>query len=125
MTTKTPKKCVKFAGHNHGKLSWLQRQLFFRSHLRIEEDGRLRVNGGSGGVGAPAIPARGGSSHSRGTPEEQRRIRKYEAEIAKRALDESRKQRENEFLRHSIRNSQKMRALKEQQKHQQVSQKIF
>jgi len=94
------------------------------------------VNGGSGR--APAVPVRGGSTHSnRGdifpqgpgssgggpgapaTPEEQRRIRKYEAELAKRAADESKRAKENEFLRHSIRNSQKMRALKERQKQQQ------
>ena len=55
-----------------------------------------------------------------GTPEEQRRIRKYEQEIAKRAYEEGKKRQENEFLRHSIRNSQKMRALKEQQKQQQM-----
>ena len=83
-----------------------------RSHLKIEQDGRLMVNNH-----APPVPGRGSNRsqvYGAATPEEQRRIKKYEAEIAKRTAEEGRKQQQDEFLRHSIRNSQKMRALKEQ-----------
>ena len=87
-----------------------------RSHLKIEEDGRLMVNNGHN---APPVPSRGSNRSNRlfgsATPEEQRRIKKYEAEIAKRAAEESRRNQQNEFLRHSIRNSQKIRALKERE----------
>jgi hypothetical protein len=73
-----------------------------RDHLRIEKDGRL-INT----MEAPPL-----SRDSQPTPEQSERIRKYGEEIARRAAEQERKSAHNEFLRHSIRNSQKMRALK-------------
>lgn len=68
-----------------------------RDHLRIEKDGRL-INT----MEAPPLP----------TPQQSQRIKKYGEDIARRTAEAERKAVQNEFLRHSIRNSQKMRALK-------------
>ena len=68
-----------------------------RDHLRIEKDGRL-INT----MEPPPLP----------TPQESKRIKKYEEDIARRAAEQERKAAQDQFLRHSIRNSQKMRALK-------------
>lgn len=46
------------------------------------------------------------------TPQQSERMKKYGEDIARRAAEQERKAVQNEFLRHSIRNSQKMRALK-------------
>ena len=72
-------------------------QLPSRDHLRIERDGRL-INT----MEPPPLP----------TPQQSERIKKYGEDIARRRDEQERKQVQNEFLRHSIRNSQKMRALK-------------
>jgi len=69
-----------------------------RDHLRIEKDGRL-INT----MEPPPLP----------TPQQSERIKKYGEDIARRTAEQERKAAQNEFLRHSIRNSQKMRALKE------------
>lgn len=69
-----------------------------RDHIRIEKDGRL-INTMEG----PPLP----------TPQQSERMKKYGEDIARRAAEQERKAVQNEFLRHSIRNSQKMRALKE------------
>ena len=68
-----------------------------RDHLRIEKDGRL-INT----MEPPPLP----------TPQQSERIKKYGEDIARRTAEQERKAAQNEFLRHSIRNSQKMRALK-------------
>merc|ERR1712214_59711 len=69
-----------------------------RDHIRIEKDGRL-INTMEG----PPVP----------TPQQSQRMKKYGEDIARRAAEQERKAVQNEFLRHSIRNSHKMRALKE------------
>ena len=46
------------------------------------------------------------------TPQQSERMKKYGEDIVRRAAEQERKAQQNEFLRHSIRNSQKMRALK-------------
>ena len=46
------------------------------------------------------------------TPQQSQRMKKYGEDIARRTAEQERKAAQNEFLRHSIRNSQKMRALK-------------
>ena len=70
---------------------------YCRDHIRIEKDGRL-INTMEG----PPVP----------TPQQSQRMKKYGEDIARRAAEQERKAVQNEFLRHSIRNSQKMRALK-------------
>ena len=72
-------------------------ELLQRDHLRIEKDGRL-INT----MEPPPLP----------TPQQSERIKKYGEDIARRTAEQERKAVQNEFLRHSIRNSQKMRALK-------------
>lgn len=69
-----------------------------RDHLKIERDGRL-INT----MEAPPLP----------TPQQIQRIKKFSEEISKRQAEQERRQIQNELLRQSIRNSQKMRALKE------------
>lgn len=93
-----------------------------RDHLRIEKDGVL-VNTMSGPTPPPAKPttasSSGGGSGGGGgyyvRPDEQQslRIKKYSEEIARKNLEQERRQRDEQFLRHSVRNSQKMNALKE------------
>jgi len=68
-----------------------------RDHLRIEKDGRL-INT----MEPPPLP----------TPQQSERIKKYGEDIVRKKEEQDRKAAQNEFLRHSIRNSQKMRALK-------------
>ena len=46
------------------------------------------------------------------TPQQSERIKKYGEDIVRKKEEQDRKAAQNEFLRHSIRNSQKMRALK-------------
>ncbi len=50
------------------------------------------------------------------TQEQTERIKRYEGDIAKRNAEQIRRSEQDEFLRHSLRNSQKMRALKENAK---------
>ena len=45
-------------------------------------------------------------------PQQSERIKKYGEDIVRKKEEQDRKAAQNEFLRHSIRNSQKMRALK-------------
>merc|ERR1712223_562096 len=70
-----------------------------RDHLRIEKDGRL-INT----MEPPPLPF---------TPEQSERIKKYGEDIARRTAEHGRKAAQDEFLRHSTGNSQKLRALKE------------
>lgn len=83
-----------------GKTSPPPPDLIARDHLKIEKDGRLIVTSED----PPEVPP---------TAQQSQRIKKYEAEMAKRAAETEKKSQQDEFLRHSIRNSQKMRALKE------------
>lgn len=91
-----------------------------RAHLKIEEDGTLRNSSQ-----APPIPAHGrqhitdmenSMSTSSPTLEESIRIQRYENERLKMAAEIEKRNVQNELLRNSIRNSQKLRALKEQQR---------
>ena len=91
-----------------------------RAHLKIEEDGRLRNSSQ-----APPVPAHGRQlisdvensiSTSSPTLEESIRIQRYETERLKMAAEIEKKNVQNALLRNSIRNSAKLRALKEQQK---------
>ena len=91
-----------------------------RAHLKIEEDGRLRNSSQ-----APPVPAHGrqlisdvenSMSTSSPTLEESIRIQRYETERLKMAAEIEKKNVQNALLRNSIRNSAKLRALKEQQK---------
>lgn len=54
------------------------------------------------------------------TPEEAGRVRKYEESMARKASEEERRNAENEFLRLSLRNSQKLRKLEELRRNQQA-----
>ena len=65
--------------------------------LCLEKDGRL-INT----MEPPPLP----------TPQQSERIKKYGEDIVRKKEEQDRKAAQNEFLRHSIRNSQKMRALK-------------
>lgn len=91
-----------------------------RNHLRIEEDGTLRNTSQ-----APPVPAHGRQpsadvdnsiTTSSPTLEESIRIQRYENERIKRAAEMDKRNAQNELLRNSIRNSAKLRALKEQQR---------
>ena len=65
--------------------------------MNVEKDGRL-INT----MEPPPLP----------TPQQSERIKKYGEDIVRKKEEQDRKAAQNEFLRHSIRNSQKMRALK-------------
>ena len=65
--------------------------------MDVEKDGRL-INT----MEPPPLP----------TPQQSERIKKYGEDIVRKKEEQDRKAAQNEFLRHSIRNSQKMRALK-------------
>ena len=65
--------------------------------MYVEKDGRL-INT----MEPPPLP----------TPQQSERIKKYGEDIVRKKEEQDRKAAQNEFLRHSIRNSQKMRALK-------------
>ena len=91
-----------------------------RAHLKIEEDGTLRNSSQ-----APPVPSHGrqplsemenSMSTSSPTLEESIRIQRYENERLKVAAEIEKRNVQNELLRNSIRNSAKLRALKEQQK---------
>ena len=91
-----------------------------RAHLKIEEDGTLRNSSQ-----APPVPAHGRPlmsdvdnpmTTSSPTLEESIRIQRYENERLKMAAEIEKRNVQNELLRNSIRNSAKLRALKEQQK---------
>lgn len=69
-----------------------------RDHLRIDKDGAF-INMSE----PPPLP----------TPEQSQRIKKYGEDIARRAAEQERRTAQDEFLRQSLRNSQKLRALKE------------
>ena len=75
-----------------------------RDHLRIEKDGRL--------INTMEPPPLIRDHHPHPTPEQSERIKRYGEDIARRAAEQGRRSAHNEILRHSIRNSQKMRALK-------------
>ena len=78
-----------------------------RDHLRIEEDGHL-----ANSLAGPTPPSRG--QFAAPNEEQSARIQRYSTELTKRGLDAERRVRENEFLRQSLRTSQKMNLLKEQ-----------
>ena len=87
-----------------------------RGHLRIQEDGNL-LNTKEG----PPVPVPP-PQYSSPTEQQSLRMKKYSDEIAKKNLEMERREKTNEFLRQSIRNSQKMAALKEGQQQQQQQQ---
>ncbi|TRY61093.1 hypothetical protein TCAL_07862 [Tigriopus californicus] len=134
--TKTPPKypppaSVRSSTHSHqsaGNGTPPPPPLNGRAHLRIERDGRL-INTLSG---PPLLPHNSLSSSANsstksssmgvtdglnndGVEEEltQRRIQQYAHEIKKRNSELELRQRSDEFLRQSLRNSRKMQALKE------------
>jgi len=83
-----------------------------RDHLRIERDGVL-LNSRDG----PTPPragsvGNGGSGYVRPTEQQSLRMKKYSEEIIRKNLEQERRDRGEEFLRHSIRNSQRLAALK-------------
>ncbi len=106
--------------HRHGSLNSSASPppaLNSRDHLRIERDGHLR-NTKEG----PSLPNRGsyghnsssnGSGFRKPTEQESLRIKKYSEEIMRKNLESERRERHEEFLRQSLRNSQRLGALKE------------
>ncbi len=82
-----------------------------RDHLRIEQDGHLRNT-----LEGPQRPTAGVQQP---TPQQSQRMKKYSEEISKRNAQIEKRERTNDFLRQSIRNSQKMNALKETARGQQ------
>ena len=93
-----------------------------RGHLRIEADGHL-LN-----TIEPPTPPPGGHRSGKHqhhqlqqmpTEQQSLRMKQYHDEIMRKNLEVEKRHKTNEFLRHSIRNSQKMQALKENAKQQQ------
>ena len=89
-----------------------------RDHLRIERDGHLlnTREGPSPARDRKILANNGGSrnnSYVRPDEQQSQRIQMYTEELARRNLEQERRERNDDFLRHSIRNSQKMNALKE------------
>lgn len=74
-----------------------------RDHIRIEKDGQLFNT-----MEPPPL-----IRDQQPTPEQSQRIKRYGEDIARRAAEQERRSTQNEILRHSLRNSQKLRALKE------------
>ncbi len=121
--------------HRHGSLNSSTASspppaLNSRDHLRIERDGHLRndrqgpspPDRGSSGRGS-GLRANGGSGSGFMQPTEQQslRIKKYSEEIMRRNMESERRERGEEFLRQSLRNSQRLRALKERNREQHPS----
>ncbi len=83
-----------------------------RDHLRIERDGNL-LNTREG----PTPPSRDhhhqGSGFVVPTEQQSQRMKKYSDELVKRAREAERRDKSEDFLRLSIRNSQRLNALKE------------